>query len=104
MIQRPALHPDAQLMEHAQAVKGRSLLADARRRLFRNKAAVASMILLAIIALMALLAPFLSPYAYDHQNYDVVSCAPSWWPGDMVRCRAGGAYWFGTDAAGRDLF
>jgi len=45
-------HPDVQLMETAQAVKGRSLLTDARRRLFRNKAAVAGMVILAIITLM----------------------------------------------------
>src|SRR6266850_3722389 len=104
MMLRPAVHPDAQLMEHAQAVKGRSLLADARRRLFRNKAAVASMVLLAVIALMALFAPYLSPYSFSDQDYSVISCAPSWWPGEMVRCRAGGAHWFGTDIVGRDLF
>ncbi len=62
MMLRPALHPDAQLMEHAQAVKGRSLLADARRRLFRNKAAVAGMVILALIALTAVFAPLLSLY------------------------------------------
>ena len=104
MMLRPVVHADAQLMEHAQTVKGRSLLADARRRLFRNKAAVASMVLLALIALMALFAPYLSPYSFSDQDYSVISCAPSWWPEDTVRCRAGGAHWFGTDAVGRDLF
>jgi len=103
MIQRPALHPDAQLMEHAQAVKGRSLLADARRRLFRNKAAVAGMVVLALIATTAVFAPLLSPYAFTDQDYSVISCAPQWWPGEAL-CRAGGAHWFGTDAVGRDLF
>ena len=34
------------------------------RRLFRNRAAVVSMVVLAIIALMAIFAPLLSPYAY----------------------------------------
>src|SRR5258707_6240575 len=104
MMLRPVVHPEAQLMEQAQAVKGRRLLADARRRLFRNKAAVASMILLGIIAFMALFAPYLSPYSFSDQDYSVISCAPSWWPGEMVRCRAGGAHWYGTDAVGRDLF
>ena len=104
MILRPAVHPDAQLMEHAQTVKGRSLLADARRRLFRNKAAVAGMIILALIALTAIFAPFLSPYAFTDQDYSVISCAPQWWPGEQALCRAGGAHWFGTDAVGRDLF
>ena len=45
----------------------------------------------------------LSRYAYDEINYDIVSCAPDWWPADAA-CRAGGAHWFGTDAVGRDLF
>ena len=91
----------AEILERAFA--GRSLWADARARLFRNRAAVASMIVLAIITLMALFAPYLSRYAFDAIDYDLVSCAPSWWPGD-VACSAGGAHWFGTDAVGRDLF
>jgi len=96
-------HPDARAMEAAEAVKGRSLLADARRRLFRNKAAVAGMVILGIVALMAIFAPLLSPYAFSDQDYNTIGCAPSWWGGD-VRCRAGGAHWFGTDEVGRDLF
>jgi oligopeptide transport system permease protein len=91
----------AEILERAFA--GRSLWADARARLFRNRAAVASMIVLAIITLMALFAPYLSRYAFDAIDYDLVSCAPSWWPGDAA-CSAGGAHWFGTDAVGRDLF
>ena len=96
-------NPDAKLMERAQGVKGRSLLDDARRRLFRNKAAVVSMVLLSLITLMAIFAPFLSPYAFSDIDYDVISCGPDWWPGE-VDCRAGGAHWFGTDIVGRDLF
>ena len=91
----------AETLERAFA--GRSLWADARARLFRNRAAVASMIVLAFITLMALFAPYLSRYAFDAIDYDLVSCAPSWWPGDAA-CSAGGAHWFGTDAVGRDLF
>jgi oligopeptide transport system permease protein len=93
-----------ELMEKVEGVKGRSLLLDARRRLFRNKAAVVSMVLLAVIATMALFAPYFSPYSFSDQDYDVISCAPYWWPGADVTCRAGGAHWFGTDAIGRDLF
>lgn len=91
----------AETLERAFA--GRSLWADARARLFKNRAAVASMIVLAIITCMALFAPYLSRYAYDAIDYDLVSCAPSWWPGDAA-CSAGGTHWFGTDAVGRDLF
>ncbi len=90
--------------EKAQAVKGRSLWVDARHRLFRNKAAVVSMVLLGIITLMAISAPLLSPYAYTDQDYGIISCAPYWWPGHEAVCRAGGEHWFGTDSVGRDLF
>src|SRR5581483_2050313 len=92
-----------QAMERAQAVKGRSLWVDARRRLLRNRAAMASIVLLAIVALMAVVAPWLSRYGYDDQDYAVISCAPDWWPLEAA-CKAGGTHWFGTDAVGRDLF
>ena len=83
-------------------IKGRGLWMDARRRLFRNRAAVAGMVILALIAALAILAPLLSPFAYDEVNYDIIACAPSWWPAE-VACRAAG-HIFGTDAVGRDLF
>ena len=91
----------AETLERAFA--GRSLWADARARLLRNRAAVASMIVLAVITLLAIFAPLVSHYAYDAIDYDLVTCAPSWWPGDAA-CSAGGTHWFGTDAVGRDLF
>jgi len=100
---RLVTQPDTRGIETARAVKGRSLLADAQTRLFRNKAAVAGMAILATVALMAIFAPMLSPYAFSDQDYNTIGCAPSWWLGE-VRCRAGGAHWFGTDGVGRDLF
>ncbi len=74
------LSQDAKLeaMTAAQEVKGRSLWQDARRRLFRNKAAVVSMIILSIIVALAILAPSLSRHAYDAQDYNQVGCPPSW--------------------------
>jgi oligopeptide transport system permease protein len=94
----------AAMMQTAKAVKGRSLWQDARRRLFRNKAAMASIIILGIITVMAVFAPLLSPYAYDEINYALVQCAPAWWPGEDALCYADGAHWFGMDSVGRDLF
>ncbi|HWF63270.1 MAG TPA: ABC transporter permease subunit [Rhizomicrobium sp.] len=91
----------AETLERAFA--GRSLWADARARLFKNRAAVASMIVLAAITCMAAFAPYLSRYAYDAIDYNLVTCAPSWWPMDAP-CTAGATHWFGTDAVGRDLF
>lgn len=91
-------------MTRAADLKGRSLWIDARRRLLRNRAAVASMGILIGIALMAVFAPMLSPYSYDRQDYSIISCAPDWWLDKTVSCFAGGAHWFGTDNLGRDLF
>jgi oligopeptide transport system permease protein len=95
---------EKELMDRALDLKGRGLWIDARRRLLKNRAAVLSMAILTAIALMAVLAPLLSPYSYDHQNYAIISCAPDWWPDRAVLCNAGGAHWFGTDNLGRDLF
>ncbi len=85
-------------------VKGRSLWVDALRRLRRNKSAVASIVILACIALLAAFVPFLWPYRYDAIDYAHVSCAPNWWPTGHVQCSAGGLHVFGMDELGRDLF
>jgi oligopeptide transport system permease protein len=82
------------VLEGVAEVKGRSLWQDARRRLFRNKAAVVSMIVLALIAGLALLAPWLSPHAYDEIYWERILAPP-----DFTN-----AHWFGTDGNGRDLF
>ena len=65
-------------------VKGRSLWVDARRRLLKNRAAMAGLIILALVALLALLAPLLSSFAYDEVNYDIIACAPNWWPANSM--------------------
>jgi oligopeptide transport system permease protein len=91
-----------QTLKVSEDVKGRSQWVDARRRLFHNRAALASMIILGLIAVLAAAAPLLSPYSYDEVNYDIIACAPGWWPIEAA-CRAPG-HLFGTDAVGRDLF
>ncbi|TCS60594.1 ABC transporter permease subunit [Varunaivibrio sulfuroxidans] len=75
-------------------IAGRSLWQDARRRLMRNKAAVTSMIVLAVITAMAILAPWLSPHPYDEVYWDFIQAPPNFAHG----------FWFGTDGNGRDLF
>lgn len=88
----------------AQILPSRSLWSDARRRLFRNKASVTSMVTLGAIAIAALFVPLIWPYNYNDIDYLIVSCAPDWWPDHDVLCHAGGMHWFGTDSLGRDLF
>ncbi len=75
-------------------IAGRSLWQDARRRLFRNPAAVASLAVLGLIGLAAVLAPQLSPHALDAVYWDRIQAPPDF----------ANAHWFGTDGNGRDLF
>lgn len=58
------------------AIKGRGLWDDAARRLMRNRAAVVSMIVLAVLGLAAIIGPYLTPYAFDQINKDDVWAAP----------------------------
>src|SRR5207245_11117062 len=78
----------------AEEVAGRSLWHDAVARLARNRAAVVSLVVLAAITLMALLAPWISPHPFDEVFWDDIRTPP-----DFAK-----APWFGTDANGRDLF
>lgn len=79
----------------AAALKGRSLASDAFRRLLRNKAAVASAVILVIIALMSAFAPYIAQHPYDHVLWDKL--------GTYDIDIANGNY-FGLDENGRDLF
>jgi oligopeptide transport system permease protein len=87
-----AAGPD--LLAGVAEIEGRSLWQDARRRLFRNRAAVVSMVVLTLIALLAILAPLLSPHAYDEVYWERIQVPPDF----------ANAHWFGTDGNGRDLF
>jgi oligopeptide transport system permease protein len=75
-------------------VKGRSLWQDALRRLLRNRAAVASLVILATVALLAVAAPLIAPHPYDAVFWDRINRPP-----DIA-----GWFFFGTDTNGRDLF
>ena len=75
-------------------IQGRSLWQDALGRLRRNRASVASMIILATIALLAVFGPLLSPHPYDEISWDAMGIAPN-----FER-----SFWFGTDTLGRDMF
>ncbi len=90
-ILAPGSREGAKAMEAA-ALKGRSLWDDARRRLFRNRAAVASMGMLALLVLAAIVGPYLAPFAYDQINK-----ADTWAP-PLTR-----GHLLGADPLGRDL-
>ena len=74
-------------------VEGRSLWQDARRRFMHNRAAVASLIVLVIIALFVTIAPMVSQFSYFDTDWGMMSSAP-----DMAS-----GHYFGTDSSGRDL-
>jgi oligopeptide transport system permease protein len=72
--------------------KQSSLTLDAWRRFRRNKAALAGLVFIVIIAFMAIAAPLVAPYSYEAQDYGAVTKRP----GETK-------YLLGTDALGRDL-
>ena len=78
----------------AAAVAGRSLWDDARGRLFRNKAAVAAMIVFGLFTFIALVVPFIWPHDYDTLYRDRVGWGPTFEHLHIM----------GTDTLGRDVF
>lgn len=75
-------------------VKGRSLWVDAWQVLRRNRAAVVAGVLILVMAVLVIIGPWLSPWAYDHTDWANTSIGPDW----------ESRHFFGTDALGRDLF
>jgi oligopeptide transport system permease protein len=74
-----------------QAIAGRGLWRDAWRRLCRNRAALAGLSVIVLMALCALLADVLAPYPFSQQDLSVVRQPPS------------AQHWLGTDELGRDI-
>lgn len=85
----------AQLAETAAAaeVKGRSLWQDAWRRFRTNKAALASGVVLLLIALFVLIVPYITPFGYADTDWSHMQSAPSFET----------KHFLGTDSLGRDL-
>ncbi|HZP79302.1 MAG TPA: ABC transporter permease [Pseudolabrys sp.] len=65
--------------------------ARALRRLLRRKTAVFGLVVIALLIVLALLAPLIVPYDPTAQSWTAVRKAPSL------------AHWFGTDEVGRDV-
>ena len=72
--------------------KKRSQLSMVWARFRRNKMAMAGLVIILILVILAIFAPFIAPYEYARQNLDYRLQPPS------------GAHWFGTDHLGRDMF
>lgn len=86
LTQAPSISP-------ADAPKGRGLWADARARFLRNRAAVISLLVLALVTLACAIGPLVLPHSFDSADWDAMSVAPTW----------RNSHFWGTDEAGRDL-
>jgi len=64
----------------------------ALRRFLKHKPAVAGLVFLVTMGLIVLIGPFVSPYAFDAQDFTLIGS-----PGPMTQ-----AHWLGTDELGRD--
>lgn len=74
-------------------IKGRSLWQDAWRRFKRNKAALASVLIVALITLFVIFVPLFSGFNYADPDWSNMQIAPS------VETK----HYLGTDTLGRDL-
>ncbi|RYM01767.1 ABC transporter permease [Sporolactobacillus sp. THM7-7] len=100
------------------ARKSTSVWKDAMRRFVQNKGAMVSMVIIAIIVVMAMIGSVLSPYDIDDQDLTRSNLPPkistlSWIP--LFDGKENGVdtyqqrgitkdFWFGTDSFGRDLW
>jgi len=71
----------------------RGLWSDAGQRLRSNRAAASAITLLAVVTLAAIIAPLVSPWAYDSLDWRHLAAPPGLADG----------HWLGTDRLGRDL-
>lgn len=81
-------------LEDAARLHGGGLWGDAWQRLRRNKAAVASVLVMAALTIMVVIGPWLSPYQPAQLDWTHMWSPPSLIDGHL----------FGTDSLGRDLF
>ena len=81
------------IVEDYSNIKGRSLWVDARRRLFQNKAAVASLFLIFLIAFLSFFGPFFLKYSFSDTDWNSIYYPPS----------LNNGHFLGTDGNGRDL-
>ena len=73
-------------------VKSRSQVVTVLKSLSRNKMAILGLVILILLTLMAIFAPYIAPYDYAQQDLAHQFQAPS------------AEHWFGTDEFGRDVF
>ena len=78
---------------------GRSLWQDARARFLRNRAAVASLAVLALVTLFALFGGFLAAWSNEEIDWSMLGSVAEKGAPSLAN-----GHWFGVDELGRDLF
>lgn len=78
---------------------GRSLWADARARFMRNKAAMISLVILALIVLFSFVGPYFAVWTYEQIDWNTMGSAATL---GMPSIETG--HYFGTDDLGRDIY
>jgi len=73
--------------------RSRGLWSDAAARIRRNRVAMIAGCVVGLIAVLAVLGPLVSPYAYDTLDWQHLAVGPF----------GSGSHWLGTDRLGRDL-
>ena len=81
------------------APDGRSLWQDARARFLRNRAAVASLAVLALVAVFALLGDLIAVWSNEEIDWSILGSVAEKGAPSLAN-----GHWFGVDELGRDLF
>ena len=93
------VHELAEELANMDAVKGRSLWEDARRRFVHNKAATVSLFVLTIIVLFSFIGPYFAVWSNEEIDWAVLGMvAEKGYPSFET------GHYFGTDELGRDLY
>ncbi|WP_339820570.1 ABC transporter permease subunit [uncultured Paracoccus sp.] len=80
-------------------VRGRSPWADARRRFFRNKAAMLGLTILVLVSLFAIFGGYLAQWSNEELDFSVMGQVAQMGQPSMEN-----GHFFGTDNLGRDLY
>ena len=81
------------------AAGGRSLWSDARRRFFRNRAAVASLIILVLVAAFAIFGDLVASWSNEEIDWSILGSVAEEGAPSIDK-----GHYFGVDELGRDLF
>ncbi len=99
VAEKEKIHAMAENLAQIDAVEGRSLWSDARKRFMKNKAATTSVVALVVVVLVSFIGPYLSDWPHDKIDRQIAGFVAQ----DGKPSFANGHY-FGVDAEGRDLF